>query len=109
MINMPLQTNTLNIPRNKEVGSVPLAQNALIFKNDPNVLGHKKLNSPSVNQETSLSPRSERLIVSRKETESKGDQEKYGTMAIENMTNQFSPTRNSSDSKGGVTSFFQVE
>lgn len=110
MVNLPLQTNTLNIPRTKEMGHLSLMQQASNFKIDPNALGVKILDSPSISKEIAMSPSSERLIASRRETEGKADQTKSSPYAIENMLNQtLSPTRILSDSRAGTVSVFPVE
>ena len=103
MTNMPLQTNTLNMPRNKDLAALALMQQqAAAYRIDPNALGIKKLDSPSINKDIPMSPSSEKLVASRRETEGKGDQNKSGAFAIENMLNQSSPAQFS-------TSVFQVE
>jgi len=86
-----------------------MMQQSSAYKIDPSTLGIKKLDSPSMNKEIAMSPSSEKLTASRRETEGKGDQTKSGSFMIENMRNQSSPAQSSTDWKGGLGSIFQVE
>lgn len=87
MSNMPLQTNTLNLPRTKDGGPMPnmshqMQQGHGMKLDQFTSSSMKKLDSPYVmDQNIAMSPGSGQLTASRRETEARGDMDRIQNMA----------------------------
>jgi hypothetical protein len=102
MSNLPLQTNTLNLPRMKEGGPMSnmpphqMQQPSGMKMDQFNPSSMKKLDSPYVmDRDMAMSPGSGKLMPSRRETDARGDQ---GQMS-DTIQNMASPAQSIGDNK----------